>query len=150
MPNPWSCFLLLSRLLHNPSLVSSGLSRGYKISHQLAGITLLVFSWSEHKLGLPCVTMHCGLTSLVGISTVCQWSLTVPLHSPNGRHLPAVRAVQGDCERVYLSSWHDGSTSYKYPERGASWISINQPGSIPATWMCTQHQSERMACLWSH
>ena len=25
-------------------------------------------------------------------------SFTVSLHSPNGRHLPAVRAVQGDCQ----------------------------------------------------
>ena len=24
--------------------------------------------------------------------------LTVSLHSPNGRHLPAIRAVQGDCQ----------------------------------------------------
>ena len=27
--------------------------------------------------------------------------LTVPLHSPNGGHLPAIRAVQGDCETVW-------------------------------------------------
>ena len=25
-------------------------------------------------------------------------SFTVSLHSPNGRHLPAIRAVQGDCQ----------------------------------------------------
>ena len=35
------------------------------------------------------------------ISTVSQRPLTVPLYSPNGRQLPAVRTVQGDCERVY-------------------------------------------------
>ena len=28
-------------------------------------------------------------------------TVTVPLHSPSGRQMPAVRAVQGDCERVY-------------------------------------------------
>ena len=30
-----------------------------------------------------------------------QTPVTVPLRSPNGRQMPAVRAVQGDCERVY-------------------------------------------------
>ena len=38
---------------------------------------------------------------IVGISTIFQRPLTVPLHSPDGRHLPAVRAMQGDCETVY-------------------------------------------------
>ena len=28
-----------------------------------------------------------------------------PLHSPNGKQMPAVRAVQGDCERVYLNCY---------------------------------------------
>ena len=37
-------------------------------------------------------------------------SFTAPLHSPNGRHLPAVRAVQGDCEIVYQRSWLDHFT----------------------------------------
>ena len=30
-------------------------------------------------------------------------SFTVSLHRPNGRHMPAVRAVQGDCEIVYFA-----------------------------------------------
>ena len=46
--------------------------------------------------------MHHMLTRPVGISTVFQRPLTVPLHSPNGRQMPAVRVVQGDCEGVYL------------------------------------------------
>ena len=50
--------------------------------------------------------MHCGLTWSVGISTVLQRSLKVPLHDPNDRLLPAVRAMQGDCQRV-----HNGVTS---------------------------------------
>ena len=37
----------------------------------------------------------------VGIATVLQKHITVSLHSPNGRQMPAVRAVQGDRERVY-------------------------------------------------
>ena len=54
-----------------------------------------VIGWSKYQLRLP----DCGLMWPVGISTVFQRSLTVPLHSPNGRQMPAVRAVQGDCER---------------------------------------------------
>ena len=37
-----------------------------------------------------------------GGDNVCLWaaidSFTVSLHSPNGRHMPAIRAVQGDCQ----------------------------------------------------
>ena len=44
-----------------------------------------------------CAEMYCMLTWPVGI----QRTLTVPLHSPNGRQMPAVRAVQ---ETVKLSS----------------------------------------------
>ena len=29
---------------------------------------------------------------------MCLDAFTVSLHSPNGRHLPAVRAMQGDCQ----------------------------------------------------
>ena len=42
-------------------------------------------------------------TLLAGISTVLQRPVAVPLHSPNGRQMPAVRAVQGDCGRVYMA-----------------------------------------------
>ena len=37
---------------------------------------------------------------------ISEAKLTVFLYSPNGRHLPAVRAVQGDCETVYPISHH--------------------------------------------
>ena len=37
----------------------------------------------------------------MGIPTVFQTPVKVPSHCPNGRQLPALRAVQGDCERVY-------------------------------------------------
>ena len=33
-------------------------------------------------------------------------SFTVPLHSPNGMQLPAVRAVQGDCHWGLKNSWN--------------------------------------------
>ena len=44
--------------------------------------------------------MHCGLVWWFGIPTILQRSLTVPLNSPNGRQMPAVRPVQDDRERV--------------------------------------------------
>ena len=66
---------------------------------QLAGITL---SW---LVGLnihgDCLVPYCIMWPAVGIPTVFQTPVTVPLRSPNGRQMPAVRAVQGDCERVY-------------------------------------------------
>ena len=46
--------------------------------------------------------MNSGIMWLVGIFGVFKRPLTVSLHSPNGR--PAVRAVQGDCERV-VGDW---------------------------------------------
>ena len=52
--------------------------------------------WGESQL-VPEVKRCC--TALMG-ACCCWWyldSFTVPLHSPNGRHLPAVRAVQRDC-----------------------------------------------------
>ena len=47
-------------------------------------------------LGLPRFALNCGLVWPVGFSTVLQTPLTASL--PNS---PVVRAVQGDCERVY-------------------------------------------------
>ena len=52
--------------------------------------------WGESQLVAE-VKRCC--TALMG-ACCCWWyldSFTVPLHSPNGRHLPAVRAVQRDC-----------------------------------------------------
>ena len=54
--------------------------------------------------------MNCGLTWPVGISIIFQRPLTVSLHSPYGRQMPAIRAVQGDCERVYTITSHHRDT----------------------------------------
>ena len=62
-----------------------------------------MIDWSRYRLGLPGVAMHYGFMQPVGIPTVFCKALTVPLHSPNGRQMPAIKAVQGDCERVYTS-----------------------------------------------
>ena len=45
--------------------------------------------------------MLCGLMWPMGISSIFQRPLTVPLHSPNGRQMPAIRVVQEDCKIVY-------------------------------------------------
>ena len=46
--------------------------------------------------------MHCGLVWTEGIPSIFEKPLPVSLHSPNGRQkLPAISAVQEDCEIVY-------------------------------------------------
>ena len=67
---------------------------------QLALVTGCVIGWPKYRLGNSLHVIHYRLTWPVGISTVFEMPLTVPLHSPNGRHLPAIKAVQGDCETV--------------------------------------------------
>ena len=57
-------------------------------------------------------SLHYGLMWPVGIPTVFQTPVTVPMH--NGRQMPAVRAVQRDCERVcvQLLRWPPHSESW--------------------------------------
>ena len=89
--------LIYARLLHSLSLVVLQLSVGYEtwppigLHHPLwlAGL----------NIGWDCIS-HNGLTS--GNFHHFQRPLTVFLHSTNSRHLPAVGAVQGNCERVYI------------------------------------------------
>ena len=92
---PWT-----KLLPHSPSLVAIGLSVGYEPWHRA-----FVIGWSKYRFGLTSAPLHYGLTGPMGIPTVLQTPVTVPLHSPNSRQKPAVRAVQGDCERVYRSRW---------------------------------------------
>ena len=110
----------MDRLLHSPSLVAIGLSAGH-VRHglQLVGITPLWLVGLKIDGGLPSAPLHYGFTWPVGIPTVLQIPVTVPLHCPNDRQLPAVRAVQGDCERVYGMVECLGDTS---------------PWDTPATW----------------
>ena len=44
-----------------------------------------VIGWSKDKLGLPSAPLHYGLTWPVGIPTVFQTPVTVPLHCPSAR-----------------------------------------------------------------
>ena len=91
----------MSRLLHSPSLVAIGLSVGYETWPPIGWHHAFVIGWSKYRLGLPSAPFHYGLTWPMGISTVFQTPVTVPLHSPNDRQMPAVRPVQWDCEMVY-------------------------------------------------
>ena len=60
-----------------------------------------MIGWSKHKLVDTSVAMHYGIKWPVGISIVPQSPLKIPLHNPNDRQKPVVRAVQGDCEIYY-------------------------------------------------
>ena len=57
---------------------------------------------SSAKCGSCWCVQGCSRQLSIGVSDHNNaWeldSLTVSLHNPNGRHLPAVRAVQGDCQ----------------------------------------------------
>ena len=63
--------------------------------------------------GYAIMVMHYGLKRGVGIYIYFQRPLTVPLCSTNGRQMPVIRAVQGECEIVYLH--------YMPPEVVAHW-----------------------------
>ena len=82
-PQGWSACCL--RLLHSPNLVAIGLSVGYETWPPIGWHHPFVIGWSKYSLGLPNAPLHYGLSWPVGILTVFQTPVTVPLHSPNGR-----------------------------------------------------------------
>ena len=90
------------RLLHSLSLVAIGLSVGYETWPLIGWHHPFVIGWKD-RFGLPSASLHYRLMWPVGIPTIFQTSVTVPLHCPKGRQLPAIRAVQWDCERVWIS-----------------------------------------------
>ena len=80
-----------------------GLSVAYETWPPIGWHRPFVIGWSKYRLGLPGALLHYGLTWPVGIPTVFQTPVTVPLHSPNGRQLPfglckgTVKASSNDC-----------------------------------------------------
>ena len=96
---PW-----MLRLLHSPNLFTVGQSVYGKFKNMLRIPTSpMHFSW---------LTMHYGFMWLVGIQTILKgyWqSLCTALMAGN---LPAIRAVQGDCETVYQKLTMDIYQSY--------------------------------------
>ena len=81
--------------------------------------------WSKYRLGLPIPPLHYGLMWPGGIPTIFQTPVTVPLHSPNGRQMPAVRAVKGDCLRVY-GGWNILSQSKNFTGASAALLPRHQ------------------------
>ena len=102
---------LNSRLLHSLNLVAIGLSVGYETRLPIGWHCAFVTGWSRYRLGLPSAPLHYGLTWPVGIPTVFQTLVTVPLHSPNGRQMPAVRAVQRGLWNLHLNPDNDKGVS---------------------------------------
>ena len=88
------------RLRHSPSLVAIGLSVGYKTWPPIGWHHAFVIGWPKYIYLLPSAPLHYGLAWPVGIPTICQTPVTVPLYSSNGRQMPVVRAVQVECEVV--------------------------------------------------
>ena len=94
-----SWWLLATRLLNSPSGVSVGL-------RTVTGMWDLKLTGS---IGPDIVWDFLSCNGLWScdrreFSLFFQRPLTIPMHGCNGRQLPAVRAVQGDCERVYLAT----------------------------------------------
>ena len=69
---------------------------------QLAGITLLWLVGLKiyYRLGLPSDPLHYGITWPLGIPTIFQTSVTVPLHSLNGRHLGCARELWNSLAKI--------------------------------------------------
>ena len=87
------------KLLHSPNMVVIGLSMWYETWRPIGWHHPFAIGSFKYRLGLPKAPLW-----LAGIPTVFQTPVTVPLHSlhsASGRQMPAVRVVQGDCERVY-------------------------------------------------
>ena len=120
------------RLLHSPSLVAIGLSVEKETWPPIGWHHPSVIGWSKYRLGLPCAPLHYGLTWPVGIPSVFQTPVTVPLHFPNGRQMPVVRFVQGDCDSVYARQ-HLSWLLSRYPVMKSSLCSLFEdwaPGDL--------------------
>ena len=82
----------------------------------MAGITLLCLVGLNVDWDFP-VPLARGVHVTSEDSHHFQTPVIVPLHSPNSRQMPAVRAVQGDCERVMLPG-HFAVTQYCFFHKG--------------------------------
>ena len=83
----------------NPSLVAVELSVGYQIWPPIVWHCPFLIGWSKHKLGIP--QLQCIMGSWCDRrESFHNFSKSLCTALTSGK-LPAVRAVQGDCERVY-------------------------------------------------
>ena len=91
-----------------------------------------VIDWSKYSSRNTSVAKHSGITWPMGSSTVFQSPLTVSLHKPNGRQMPAVRVVQGDCEIIYI---HSGKLHSSRPSGGGWRVMV---GGDPIRYCCPE------------
>ena len=95
--------------------------------------------------------MDCGCSWVVWFPAFFQRLLRVTLHRHNGRQMPAVRAAQGDCERVYrwvlpvgCGTWTHCAVYLRGTNRANSanksvWIHPPHPGRIYINRTNTQY-----------
>ena len=87
------CFMTTTSSCRLDTVVYLSIARTY-----ITGDHTLRRAKSSHWLFLSCLVMVGAVDSF-----------TVSLHSPNGRRLPAVKAVQGDCQWA----WANGGNSHR-------------------------------------
>ena len=92
---------VLCRLLHSPSVLSVGLPVGNQY-WPLTGRFKYRLENNITALNCGAAIMHRKLTWLMGIFIIFQRLLTVPCTALTAGNLPAVRAVQGECETVQV------------------------------------------------
>ena len=80
----WVTIYFCTRLLPSPSLEAIGLSVGYETWSSIGWHHASLNVWSKYRLRLSRNPLHYGLTWPLGIPTVFQTPVTVPMHSPNG------------------------------------------------------------------
>ena len=89
------------RLIHSPSLVAVRLWVGYDTWTPIGWHHAFVIGLFSYRLGLPQFAVQCGLMWLLGISVFYRGHRQSPCTALMAGNLPAIRAVQGDCEGVY-------------------------------------------------
>ena len=94
------------------------------------------------KLWVPCLWQFWGLIYLRGYPLMfllwCARAIapldcfTVPLRSPNDRHLPAIRTVQGDCQWLLKNSGNSPQSSEPTAKAILTYIQTSQSGKSDA------------------
>ena len=99
---------LVVRLLHSLIVVALGLSVEYETWPPIGWHHPFVISWSKYRLGLH--NSQWLWVHMTGGNFHCffrgHWQS--PCTALMAGKLPAIRVVQGDCDRVYLAmnTWH--------------------------------------------
>ena len=88
------------RLLHSPSLVAIGLSAWYETQPPIGWHHPFVVGWSWYTLGLPQLQWIVGSSDWWEFPPFFRDHWQSPCTALTAGKLPAVMAVQGDCETV--------------------------------------------------